>query len=69
MRFTSNGIGPVIDFAIRGSFMTFALTRSRALRDLKTIQEKTVYLTRSGRDAERHFAAHGSKPSRDASSA
>ena len=42
MRFASNGIdsGPI--FAIRGSFITLALTRSRWARDLKTIQAKTI---------------------------
>jgi hypothetical protein len=34
IRFTSKGIGWSIVLAIRGSFITFALTRSRAARDL-----------------------------------
>src|SRR5687767_6763227 len=42
IRLTSNGIGMFMVFATRGSFMTFALIRSRAARDLKTIHEKTT---------------------------
>jgi hypothetical protein len=34
MRLTSNGIGSAIIVARRGSFITFALTRSRCARDL-----------------------------------
>ena len=41
MRLPSNGIAfGFIIFASRGSFITFALTRSRCARDLYTIQEK-----------------------------
>lgn len=34
MRLTSKSIGSFISFAMRGSFMTFAFTLSRCLRDL-----------------------------------
>jgi serine/threonine protein kinase len=40
IRFMSNGIGTFIIFAMRGSFITFAFTRSRWARDLYTIHEK-----------------------------
>ena len=40
IRFRSNGIGSFIIFAMRGSFITFAFTRSRWARDLYTIHEK-----------------------------
>src|SRR5690242_10655889 len=41
MRFRSNGMGDFIIRAIAGSFITFALTLSRCVLDLKTIHEKT----------------------------
>src|SRR3990172_822978 len=42
MRFMSNGMGSFIIVCMRGSFITFAFTRSRWARDLYTIHENTA---------------------------
>ena len=54
----SNGIGSFIIFAMRGSFITFAFTRSRWARDLYTIHEKQTVsplFTLASRGKATHF--------------